>query len=252
MSQGVVVLVDDGRDGFVRALQALFAANGVRTRLLQSTCLASVALTLDSGGARLHDAVIDVLVFHARPNSGFSRDFVAGDQDFCDQETKALWLAVLSSGVTTLNKPDAEIWYTRSEWSAWHRRLQAADVDTAELRVGDIECGPDSTWLPWGGGAASPPGPAARRAFAPAQVTDQPLREDLVVYGRPIRRSAPPVVEAAAKLLRDSGTNLATVVTDNRNRVAGCTAFPTIGAETLAAAAELAEEGIVADLYRRR
>lgn len=166
---GVAVIVDGDIDGLARSVRAIRESRGLPTRYVHAGLLASCRTTIRGGEAFLDGDRVGSVLFRAHSDDCFANEYTEHDRAFCSDEVKATWLAIQHlSSVRAVNPLDAELWYSRSEWSVWYRRLRASGVPVVPLAVGDVLGEGDEWWIPWGGGIATPPGRFARRALGTA------------------------------------------------------------------------------------
>lgn len=213
--------------------------------------LALAPLSLSREAAELDGLEVKALLFRAAPGAYFGDGFTAEDGPFCSGEAAAAWLAVMGlPDVTCVNRLDAELWYTTSEWAVWRRRLEVAGVRLAPLSVGDVSADEPMLWLPWIGGMARPPGPNARRCFAAALSPRERVERAVWCDGRWISGRAGPAAADAVEVLDAHGVRLAEVLV-SRHGVLACSAHPQLDERTTAIAANRIVEAFLADMHRR-
>jgi hypothetical protein len=231
--------------------QALAARSWPSSRRLPGE-LASTPLVLDEQTARLGDEPVGAVVFRARPDMHFGEDFDERDAGFASSEARAAWLALTHlPSVSAINRLDAELWFSSAEWPIWRRRLVRAGVRVVDLAVGDAAAGEGATWLPWGGGLTQAPPRSVRRTFATALVDLQALQTTVTCCGAVLDGPDLEVTRAASAVLAADGARLAAIVTDDRERIVSCTAYPYVPPAAVQEAAESIVEALDADLAGR-
>ena len=223
-STGTTVIVDEGYDRLGKRVQQLLHKRGLQTLRVAADKLSSCRIEVNAGHATCNGQSVATVLFHARPDSHFSDDFVELDRAFSSNESRAVWLALLQlPSINSVNCLDAEVWYSSAEWAVWRRRLESAGVPLAEIVVGDSEPRNHWSWLPWGGGVIRSPGHLIRRTFAPAMVLTQDFKCSLWCYGEVVNGPMSRGVHAAAEVLRSYDVQLAMIMTDAFGRVISCT-----------------------------
>jgi hypothetical protein len=224
-----VVVVADEVDCLAAALRQELRQRACSVRQVTASQLAALRVNVSGSQVLVEGTPISGLIFRARSDGPFSQGFAEADADFCANEARAAWLSALQlPGLFVLNRPDAEVWYSASEWSVWHRRFEAAGLPVVPLAVGALPGSGGGWWLPWGGGVATPPGPAVRRTFAAAVADAGVLSRNLCCYGESIDGPEEPVIEAVCRVLSHYGISLATVTTDEQGRVVSCSTQPEV------------------------
>lgn len=222
-------------------------------RRLEPAALASAPLTVTPDGAAWDGRPVAGVAFLARPGGPFSDGFDDGDASFADNETRALWSAVLSlPGLWTLNRGDAETWFTSSEWPVWRRRLGDAGVPLAPLHVGGEAADGDAGWLPYGGGGVGPLPPAGAGPYLAAAFAAAP-EESTAVWccGRRLDGPAGAADRRLAAAMERWGCRYFAASFDGDGRLLRLLTFPDIADPVVAADAgrRIAED---ADAHRHR
>lgn len=247
---GRIVIVDDGVDAFAPAIARFLGADGHHVRLVAAEHVAACQFVMDSEAIYLDRERVHAIVFHARPDAHFASQFEEVDSGFCSNEARAAWLGAFQMpGVVTLNRYDAEIWYSRAEWSVWLRRFAAANIPVAPLSVGDVDLEGSTIWLPWGGGRLSSPGRSIRRGLAPAMVQSELLSRSFWCCGEVVDGPENRGVVAVANMFARNGIRLAAVTTDDDERVVHCTAYPEIPDKLTIPLARMVASALNADLH---
>jgi hypothetical protein len=203
---------------------------GVPVKHVAARTLALLDLHVERDRVLVGGVPLGALIFRAGPWAQFAEGFVAGDASFANMEVSLAWLAIMARpAVAALNRPDAEVWTTRSEWAVWRRRLLAADLPCVDLAVGAVD-GPYNHWLPWGGGVARPPGDQVRRLFASALTNANVLTSSIWFAGRTFPESAYP--PSLGNFLGRYGIELAGITADERGRIAAITIHPLVDEPT--------------------
>jgi hypothetical protein len=249
---GWVVVVDDGDDPLADAVDEALRQDGVTTLRLAGRALARTRVELTADDVRVRGRRVRAVLFRASPGGGLAAGFRVDDASFSSSEARAAWLAVLHApSVVAVNRADAEVWFALADWPIWRRRLAAAGVPLAPLAAGAVDVGPDASWLPWGGGVATPKTRAVRRAFGAAMVPTKSLASAVVAGGAVVDGTDGEGVRAAAAELSRWGVSLAGVVADEDGRVVSATAAPSVTAAVAPAAARRLTEVLTAHLHRR-
>jgi hypothetical protein len=245
---GLIVIVHSDDDQLAPAVADELVARGHHVRRLAAARLAASPLTLTPQEARLEGEQVAGVVFLCRPDG----DFGGADRAPCSNEARAAWLALLQlPTVVTAHRPDAELWYSSSEWSVWRRRLVAAGLPVADLVVGDHPDEADAMWLPWGGGVSKAPEPGARRAFAPALARRSSMAHSVWFGGECLDGAAEPEAGAAAQVLRAHGAELAGITRDAWGRVMVTTAHPHVAGGAVTRVAQRIGAFYAPALHRR-
>lgn len=249
---GRVILVDDPSDPFTDSLAEALRARGYPVRRLPASQLAGLRVEVQIDRVLVEGRPLSALLFRASPHAFFGEGFAEGDSVFCSNEARATFLAVLHlPAVFVLNRPDAEQWYSASEWSLWRRRLKAEGVSVAPLVVGAPPADPGWRWLPWGGGVVRPPGTAVRRTFASALVDAGRIEQSICCCGHLIDGPDVPAVRRASEVLTAYGTGLASITSDTEGRVVVCTSHPDIPEPIVPRATDVIAEALYAHLHHR-
>jgi hypothetical protein len=130
----------------------------------------------------------------------------------------------LHSGVRALNRWDAEVWYSSSEWAVWRSRFAAAEVSLSPIVIGRYSAEAQRSWLPWGECTLieSPRAPASLgAAFVAADALQWTLWCAGLIFG-----SRCASVRDACEVLHDYDIELAAIAIDSDERVVCCTTFP--------------------------
>jgi hypothetical protein len=224
------VVVDDLTDSLASDVARELQRRSLPVWHVQANTLAMLDLDIEGDGVFVGGARLRAAFFRAGPWAQFADGFRADDASFASREVSAAWLAVLNrAGVATVNRPDAELWTTRAEWSVWRRRLLAAGIPCADLDVGAVD-GDYGHWLPWGGGVADVPGPRIRSLFASALSPARTLTS-AIWYGD---RSFPAIDHSPVlgNMLDREGIQLAGITTDEEGRIVQLTGHPLVDEAT--------------------
>jgi len=228
--QACAVVVDDLTDSLAATVADQLHQRGIPVKHVAARTLAMLDLNVERDHVLVGGVPLGALFFRAGPWAQFAEGFVADDASFANMEVSMAWLAIMARpAVAALNRPDAEVWTTRSEWAVWRRRLLAADIPCVDLAVGAAD-GTYNHWLPWGGGVALPPGVAVRRLFASALTNANGLTS-AVWYAD---RTSPPIASppALGEFLRRYGIELAGITADEQGRIAALTIQPRVDEPT--------------------
>lgn len=249
---GWVVVVDDGDDPLANAVHAALDLRGASVLRLRADALAATRLELRGDEAQVRGQRVRAVLFRAMPGGALAAGFHDDDESFSSSEARAAWLALLQlPSVIAINRADPETWFALSDWPIWRRRLAGARIPLAPLAVGDVDVGPDATWLPWGGGIARVKTQAVRRVFGAAVVPSRELTHVVVADGESVEAGDGEGVRGAVEVLRRWGVLLAGIVVDDKGRVVSATAAPFIPTSVASAAARRLTEVLTADLPRR-
>jgi hypothetical protein len=224
------VVVDDLTDSLAATVADHLQQRGIPVKYVASQTLALLDLNVERDHVLVGGVPLGALFFRAGPWTQFAEGFVADDASFANMEVSLAWLAIMARpAIAILNRPDAEVWTTRSEWAVWRRRLLAADVPCVDLAVGAVD-GTYHHWLPWGGGIAQPPGVQVRRLFASALTNANGLTSSVWFAGRTFPESACPAT--LGDFLRRYGIELAGITADSHGRIAALTIQPQVDEPT--------------------
>jgi hypothetical protein len=245
---GIAVVVDDQSDSLASKVASELSRSQLSVRHLTASRLGLVELYVERDLVLVDGARLSAAFFRAGPWSRFDEGFESDDAAFASMEVSAAWLAVLNNpSVATINRLDAEVWTSRSEWPIWRRRMLAARIPCVDIDVGGVE-GDYSHWLPWGGGIALPPGAASRRLFASALTGATDLSSTVWFGGQSIPESE--ASTEAVQVLLQHGVELAGITLDSAGRVALCTTYPEVDDETADIAAPRIAERLSKGLPR--
>jgi hypothetical protein len=241
-SQPQVCLIGSVGDPLLERLPAELELRAHTHRRVEATRLADLRTTLDGERLVVEGELVSAIVFRAPSNSTFSASYPAADHEFCDAETRAVWLAALHlESVACINRLDAIAWFESEHWTVWRRRLARRGVALANCEFGAARKEGARVWLPFSGCAPQPdPGETIARACGTARFMEQRFDSTLAVAGRIVDGPSNPAVEAAVRELSLAGVRLAEVVSDERGCVAWVDTQPCFpNARTAAQAAEL-------------
>lgn len=220
------LVVDDQADPLAAAVAAELERLRIAVRHIVASGLGLANLNFERDEVMFDGLRLTAVFFRAGPWTPFAEGFRADDASFASMEVSSAWLAIINRPtIAAVNRPDAELWTTRSEWAVWRRRLLAAGVPCIDLDVGSVD-GEYAHWLPWGGGVASPPGEAPRRLFASALTKATGLTSSVWFAGRtyPDTRCPPEL----GGVLNRHGIELAGITVDDDGRMAAVTARPPV------------------------
>jgi hypothetical protein len=260
MSHGKVVLIlGDGGDPLVPALEAALGAKGIRPLMVRSEHFASCRLTcgetVEVDGRRVHGAID-----RSSPQGCLTSGFVAEDADFAEAEARAALLDLLSHPrVVPLNAPDLQTWFPVSTWRPWRDRCMRAGVATSPLTVGalsgpglgDGDDAPQGRWLTRSGSTMRPPAWEARAAFAASVVSARQATSTLCMAGSVLAGPRTGTVRAAVAVLRRHGVRFASVIVDERDRLVSVDCCPVVPPAVAEPAAREIAAVMADDLARR-
>jgi hypothetical protein len=221
---------------------------------LTTATLASAPLTVAPDGAAYDGEPVAGALFLDRPGASFSAGFAAEDRSFADNETRAAWAGLLASAaVWTVNRTDADLWFTSAEGPIWRRRLAADGVPVAPLTVGGEPGEDDRGWLPHTGGGVGPLPRAGSGSYLAAAYAALPeAKAFLRCQGRWIGGGGSAAGERVAEAMAARGYRFFGGTLDGEDRLVRLTAFPEIDDDGLAAeAGRRIAEAARADRARR-
>lgn len=241
----LAVIVDDGTDPVAGEAMRSLRATPTAVRRLAAGDLARAPLELTGTGARLAGREVGAVFFRAATRTWFANGFEEADAEFCNAETASAWMALLDlEPVLAINRSDAELWFSDSEWSVWRRRLIEAGVAVTPLTVGAATSTDERRWMPWGGGLARMPGPRAARCLAAAEPVHSVARTSVWLRASVVAGDSSPGARAAAAVMADHGATFAEVRVAGDDTVFACSSRPLMpsASEAVAAGRRIAEE----------
>jgi len=215
--------------------------------------LASTTLHVQGDAAFLAQRPLAAVAFCGFPTWSQNRGFAPEDDAFCGAEARAAWLGVLQlRTVSAINRWDAEVWYSSSEWSVWRRRFVRAGVPLSAVSVGKAHAAPEWTWLPWGGaGFQARPQAGACHALASATLPARGLHRSIWCDGTVLTGDMSPVLMRAGTVLRQYGVRYATLLLDEDERIVTATSSLIAPVEHTTTVAQRFLELYDADLHSR-
>jgi hypothetical protein len=234
----VTVVVDDASDSLGRSVADALRRRRRPVHHVPAERLGLLRVHVEGARASIDGRQLGGVLFRASPWARFGSGFDTDDASFAQAEVTATWLAITRlPTVIAVNRLHPEASVTFSEWPVWRRCLADVGVAQVELAVGDADRG-GATWLPWGGGMASAPGPVARRSFATALTSAVGLRRSVWLDGERLAGTGSPPAERAAAHLADIGLRFVGILTDSSGRVATATAYPRVPDDAVPKVAE--------------
>lgn len=236
---GLFLVAGAEGDPLAEAALAGLRDRSLRAVRLTTPKLASAPLTIAPDAATYDGEPVAGALFLDQPSTTFSADFEPDDRSFADNETRAAWAGLLSlPAVWTVNRTDADLWFTSAEGAIWRRRLAGDGVAVAPLAVGGEPGHGDRGWLPHTGGGVGPlPRSGAGSYLAAAYAEGPEASIVLWCHGRRIGAAASPGGERVAEAMAARGCRFFGGTFDGRDRLVRLTVFPQIDDPRLAAEA---------------
>jgi len=222
---GSVVFVHEDGDVFVDALAERIEARGHSTRKIRACEVASVSFRWEERRVQIDGEQVSGLVFRASPDADFGLEFEEADVDFVNAEVKAIWLGLMQLPLPVLNRLDAEVWYSMSEWPVWRRRFVDCGIPVAPLVVGSGGRG-ERTWLPWGGGKLPEPDAVSARALSCATTGAGEIEQVVFCEGEVLGHRSGHALSRAARAAKSWGITLMGVAVNVRDEIVMATSFP--------------------------
>ena len=221
MPSAEVVVVAQADDKLALGVRQALARLGGAVTWYRPPELAGLSVHLSEQEFHVEGRAVRTVLWRVSPEMPLAEGFREDDRAFAGAEVAATWIAALkTTGISAINRFDAEAWYSGLRPQYWRNRLAAAGIAVTAIRVGSHPVPDDWLWSPYTTGESCPlPDPKARALMASACHRATPLVTSAAVRGRIVAGSRESHVGRAAALLDAWGVGLAAIDSDPGGRV---------------------------------
>ena len=225
-----IVLVSNEGDLLSKSLTHRLQRKNVIVHNFSPHDLGNLDVSLSDRYFSIGGNTIQGIFFRISPDSHFSSDFVKEDQQFCDAETRAVWLSALNlESIVTINRYDAVAWFQGIEWDTWRNKIIESEINVSSFVFGDNPTMEGGCWYPYSSSIARDiPGKTTRKILGCALSYSSQIQSNLVVCNHVITGNANVSVSSSSKMLERIGIQLAEITTDVDEHVVTINTIPKI------------------------